>query len=80
MPHVLVDVYAVQHETFNPLSYNGYAHWIAEVSAKGLDKGDKEDPFGITAQGADEKETKNLVRDQLKELGFSKKQVEYRRV
>jgi len=75
-PHALVDVYAVQAQSFNP----SVGYYVAEVSSKGLKVGKNQDPFGIVGYGDDEKAAKDDAREQLKECGFSKKQVEYRRV
>jgi len=88
-PHVLVNVFRVEKQSFNPVEYE---HYIAEVSSSGLTFNKRieypdskrvatgqEDPTGMVGYGADEKVAKDNIREQLKEAGFSKKQIEYRR-
>jgi len=76
-PHVLVDMYRVEKVSFNETEIDYY---VADVSLSGLVVGNNECPYGAVGYGETEVEARNDVREQLKECGFSKKQIEYRRV
>jgi len=111
-PHVLVDVYGVERQSFNDSSIEYY---VAEVCDKGLrlppppkkeqskgkhaqvksekpkrngkEKTTEElieevdyDPTGLYETNEEEADAKLAMREQLKERGFSRKHVEFRRI
>ena len=76
-PYVMVGVYGVPVQSFDEDCIDYYR---AEVIAEGLVIGKNGDPRGIGYNGNSEQEAKDLIKADLKDLGFSNKQVKYRRI